>query len=86
MMSYISENFYEKSYVMKWCQQVMGLEWDEVEKVIQEELPRQFFPETATWGLMYHEQKWQLPVRTNYILSGLSFIINKFFCIRLQFL
>ncbi len=65
MMSYISENFYEKSYVMKWCQQVMGLEWDEVEKVIQEELPGQFFPETATWGLMYHEQKWQLPIRMN---------------------
>lgn len=23
------------------------------------------FPETATWGLKYHELKWQLPVREN---------------------
>ena len=27
--------------------------------------PAQFFPETATWGLMYHEIKWGLPVRAH---------------------
>lgn len=65
MLNSISEDFYEKSYVMKWLLQVMGLEWDEAKRIIIEELPQQFFIETATWGLMFHEQKWQLPVRQN---------------------
>ncbi len=65
MLHSISEDFYEKSYVMKWLLQVMGLEWDEAKRIIIEELPQQFFIETATWGLMFHEQKWQLPVRQN---------------------
>ncbi len=65
MMSTISEEFYKDSYIMKWLQQVMGMEWDDAVKIIEEELPNQFFPETATWGLRYHEIKWQLPVREN---------------------
>lgn len=65
MMASIDESFYEKSYVMKWMQQVMGLEWDDARRIIEEELPKQFVPETATWGLKYHEIKWQLPVREN---------------------
>lgn len=65
MISYVSEAFYEKSYVGKWLYQVMGQEWDTVQKILEEELPKQFFPETATWGLMYHEMKWGLPVRNN---------------------
>lgn len=63
MMSTISEDFYRDSYVMKWMQQVMGMEWDDAIRIIEEELPKQFFPETATWGLKYHEIKWQLPIR-----------------------
>jgi len=65
MMSAISEEFYRDSYVMKWLNQVMGMEWDDAVRIIEEELPKQFFPETATWGLFYHEIKWQLPVREN---------------------
>lgn len=65
MMSTISEEFYGDSYVMKWIQQVMGMEWDDAVRIIEEELPKQFFPETATWGLCYHEIKWQLPIREN---------------------
>lgn len=64
MLHSISEGFYQKSYVMKWLLQVEGLEWDEAESILGE-LPLQFFPETATWGLVYHEQKWQLPVKYN---------------------
>lgn len=64
MLSYVTENFYDNSYVGKWLYQIMGLEIDEVRKII-EELPYQMFPETATWGLMYHELKWQLPIREN---------------------
>lgn len=64
MMSYVSKDFYEKSYVGKWLFQVMGLEYDEARKLV-EELPYQMFVETATWGLMYHELKWQLPIRNN---------------------
>ncbi len=64
MLSYVSDGFYEKSYVGKWLFQVMGDEYDYARKLVLE-LPYQFFPETATWGLMYHELKWGLPVREN---------------------
>lgn len=57
-----SGGFYDKSYVGKWLFQVMGLEMDEARRII-EGLPYQAFPETATWGLRYHEQKYGLPVR-----------------------
>ena len=63
MLATVTPGFYEQSYVGKWLYQVMGLELDEAERLISEELPLQFFPETATWGLMYHEVKWGLPVR-----------------------
>lgn len=62
MIGYVSEGFYENSYVGKWLYQVMGQEWDAAQKLF-EELPLQFFLETATWGLAYHEIKWGLPVR-----------------------
>lgn len=65
MLHSVSEDFYEKSYVMKWLLQVMGLEWDDALNIIGNELVLQFFVETATWGLRYHEEKWQLPVREN---------------------
>lgn len=64
MLSYVSEEFYERSYVGKWLYQVMGMEYDSVREIM-EELPLQLFPETATWGLAYHEMKWGLPVRDN---------------------
>ncbi|MDE7300423.1 MAG: YmfQ family protein, partial [Lachnospiraceae bacterium] len=64
MLSYVSDGFYDKSYVGKWIFQVMGMEYDDARRIV-EELPGQMFPETATWGLMYHEIKWGLPVRAN---------------------
>ncbi len=63
-ISYVSEDFYKDSYVGKWLYQVIGNEYDDVYRIF-EELKSQMFPETATWGLMYHEIKWQLPVRDN---------------------
>ena len=33
----------------------MGKEMDDAHLRIEEELPYQAFPETATWGLRYHE-------------------------------
>lgn len=66
MMGYITGNeFYGKSYVGKWIFQVMGKEMDDAHLRIEEELPYQAFPETATWGLRYHEEKHGLPVREN---------------------
>ncbi|MCM1104889.1 MAG: YmfQ family protein [Clostridium sp.] len=64
MLSYVSDGFYDKSYVGKWLYQVMGQEYDTAREII-ESLPAQMFPEAATWGLMYHEMKWGLPVREN---------------------
>lgn len=56
MMSRISP-IYDRSYVGKWIFQVMGLEMDEA-RLRFEELPAQAFPETATWGLVYWEQRY----------------------------
>ena len=62
MIGYVSEEFYKRSYVGKWLYQVMGQEWDHAQNIF-EEIPLQFFPETATWGLAYHEMTWGLPIR-----------------------
>ena len=51
---------YDKSYVAKWIFQVMGLEIDEAWQFI-EELRLQAFPETATWGITYWEQRYNIP-------------------------
>lgn len=51
---------YDKSYVAKWIFQVMGLEIDEAWKFF-EELRLQAFPETATWGIQYWEQRYHIP-------------------------
>lgn len=64
MLSYVSDGFYDESYVGKWIFQVMGDEYDKTREIAID-LPAQFYPETATWGLTYHEIKWGLPVRQN---------------------
>lgn len=64
MLSYVTGGWYDKSYVGKWIYQVMGLEADKARNIF-EELPSQFFVDLATWGLMYHEQKYGLPVRND---------------------
>lgn len=56
MMSRISP-IYDRSYVGKWIFQVMGMDFDDV-RLRFEELRLQAFPETATWGLTYWEQRY----------------------------
>lgn len=62
MLSYVTPGFYDKSYVGKWLYEVMGREMDKTIDLF-EELPFQAFPETATWGLGYLEEKYGLPNR-----------------------
>lgn len=62
MLSYVTQHWYDRSYVGKWTYEVMGRELDRAIGYI-EELPYQYFIDTATWGLMYHEMKYGLPVR-----------------------
>ena len=62
MVSYVTCNWYEHSYIGKWVYEVIGREIDAYQKII-EELPYQFFIDTATWGLRYHEIKYGLTVR-----------------------
>lgn len=64
MLSYVTEGWYDRSYVGKWLYQVMGMTMEQV-KQRYEELPDQLFVEKATWGLCYHEQKYGIPVRKN---------------------
>lgn len=64
MLSYVTKGWYDNSYIGKWLYEVMGTELDVARKLL-EELPYQLFVETATWGMMYHELKWGLPVKPN---------------------
>lgn len=64
MLGSVTSGFYDRSYVGKWLFEVMGTELDELHMII-DSLPEQYFPETATWGLFFHEIKWGLPVREN---------------------
>lgn len=50
---------YDDSYVGKWIFQVMGMEMDEAWAFF-EELRLQAFPETATWGIIYWEQRYHI--------------------------
>lgn len=59
MMQTVSQGWYDNSYIGKWLFQVMGTELEEA-RHLYEELVQQAFPETATWGLVYHEQKYGL--------------------------
>lgn len=63
MLSYVTNSWYDNSYVGKWMYEVMGREIDTVYDIFTCQLPLQFFIETATWGLRYHELKYGLPVR-----------------------
>lgn len=56
MMQRVSP-IYGNSYVAKWLFQVMGIEMGEARQYY-EELRAQAFPETATWGLTYWEQRY----------------------------
>ncbi len=60
MMTRISP-IYNNSYVAKWIFEIMGIEIDSVRSKY-DELRLQAFPETATWGLAYWEQKYGIPV------------------------
>lgn len=61
MLETVTNGWYDKSYVGKWLFEVMGRELEDAAEII-ESLPLQAFPETATWGIMYHEILYGLPV------------------------
>ena len=62
MMSYIPANFYYRSYVGKWMFEAMGQQMDISSDTIKN-LADQFFVDTATWGLIWHEEMFGLPMR-----------------------
>ena len=48
---------YGSAYVFLWLMQITGLEWDEMDKWI-EEFRLQVVPQTATWSLEYWEKQY----------------------------
>ncbi|MGN0489324.1 MAG: putative phage tail protein [Ruminococcus sp.] len=58
MVSRVSP-IYENSYVGKWLFEVMGIEMEEARALI-ESIKNQCFPSTATWGLRYWEQRYNI--------------------------
>lgn len=79
MMLTITQGFYDRSYVAKWLFEVIGQEMDTA-KALYDELQQQIFPQTATWGLIYHELKYGITAlpedsyetRRNRILSRMQ--------------
>lgn len=59
MLGMVNSGWYDRSYVGKWLFQVMGMEMDDA-KTLFEELKRQAFVDSATWGLCYWEEKYGL--------------------------
>jgi len=68
MLGMVTKGWYDNSYVGKWLFQVMGMEMEDARRFF-EELRQQIFPETATWGLVYHEQKYGISTNTNLDLA-----------------
>lgn len=60
MLSYVTNGWYDKSYVGKWIYQVIGSEIDDTKNIV-DGLKYQIFAETATWGIIYHEMKYGIP-------------------------
>lgn len=50
---------YDRSYVGRWLFEVMGIEMAEARKYV-DEFRLQAYPETATWGLRYWEQRYHI--------------------------
>jgi len=46
----VTEGFYNRSRIALWMFEVIGKEWDDIEKYINE-LPLERFPQTATWSI-----------------------------------
>lgn len=61
MLKTVTNGWYGNSYVGKWLFEVIGQEMEDAAEIV-ESLPLQVFPETATWGIMYHEILYGLPV------------------------
>lgn len=54
MITYVSP-IYEQSKVIKSIFEAIGYEWDTAE-LLANDILKQFFPQTATWGLIYWEE------------------------------
>jgi len=76
MLGTVTSGYYDKSYVGKWLFQVMGLEMED-SRSKTEELISQAFPETATWGLRYHEEKYGIAVREDLVYEERRNLIFK---------
>lgn len=63
MITFISP-IYADSEIEQAIYQAIGTEWDNAEELSQEVL-LQLFPQTATWGLIFWEQRLKLPTNTN---------------------
>ena len=77
LLTYVTRGWYDKSYVGKWIFEVMGLELDTAIKRI-EEAQSQAFPETAAWGMHFHELTYGIPIdRTKDIDDRRKAVVNR---------
>ncbi len=67
MFDTISPN-YKNSIIMKSLFEAIGMEFDTIDNLI-EDVKLQLFPQTATWGLKYWEERCGLPTNTDELLQ-----------------
>ena len=61
LLTYVTRGWYDKSYVGKWIYEVIGLELETASRRISE-AQKQAFPETAAWGMYFHELMYGIPI------------------------
>lgn len=77
LLTYVTRGWYDKSYVGKWIYEVIGLELETASRRISE-AQKQAFPETAAWGMFFHELMYGIPIdRTKDIDDRRKAVVNR---------
>ena len=77
LLTYVTRGWYDKSYVGKWIYEVIGLELETASRRISE-AQKQAFPETAAWGMYFHELMYGIPIdRTKDIDDRRKAVVNR---------
>lgn len=77
LLTYVTRGWYDKSYVGKWIYEVIGLELETASMRISE-AQKQAFPETAAWGMHFHELMYGIPIdRTKDIDDRRKAVVNR---------
>ena len=75
LLTYVTRGWYDKSYVGKWIYEVIGLELETASRRISE-AQKQAFPETAAWGMYFHELMYGIPIGGDYPIYSVDILLG----------